>query len=337
MSAGDPSHAKRDPKEMLPTPGKLARRRLKQRLFSIPEYLREISLVRGKDDLYRWIYFKFPYAFPLADFPTRLTIELTNACNFKCPHCWREVMDRKVGFMEEDLFNKIVHELKPHKARTDLKIIGLGEPCLHPHFREFMGLLRHNSVSPLLYTNGTLLRLFSHEEILDWNIQRLVVSIDGLDARSYERLRAGGKYEVVRKDLQRFYATRKKLKFRAPEIEIRHVIMPDETSKQLMQFKKDWKGLGDGVKFNYLAPPWAREGVESNSRSKCRDVRREFYIEYDGRSPLCGYAYGREHIGDLHRETIMQLWMAPRKQQLRDCHQRGNLDLVPLCKSCSHT
>jgi radical SAM protein with 4Fe4S-binding SPASM domain len=312
------------------------RKLLRQRIMSVPQYLSELALVRNSDDLYRWTYFKFPYLFALPDFPTRLTVEFTNACNFQCPHCWRETMDRKVGFMEVALFKKIVEEMIPYKNRTDLKIIGLGEPCLHPHFRELMGMLRQNHISPLLYTNGTLLSRFAHEEILQWNVQRLVVSIDGLDAEGFGRLRVGGNYETIRKDVQDFFQVRRKLKAGSPEIEVRHVIMPEESSKQLLAFRRDWKGLCDGVKFNFVVPLTACEPAASRGKSRCRDVRREFYIECDGRAPACGYGYSREHIGNLHEQTIKDVWMGPRKQQLRILHQQQNLEEVPRCKSCSH-
>lgn len=100
-------------------------------------------------------------------------------------------------------------------------------------------LLSARDVRSFVYTNGYLFHRFQSEELLQWNLNAIVVSVDGVDPASYERLRSGGKYRPLREGVVHFFSRRNRTARRLPEVEIRHVIMPGETPKQLLEFRKD--------------------------------------------------------------------------------------------------
>jgi MoaA/NifB/PqqE/SkfB family radical SAM enzyme len=305
---------------------------IRQTMFSLPHYYGELSELRSRSDLRAWAYYKWPFSFPLSAFPPYVTIESTNSCNFTCGHCWRSKMDRPVGFMDVDLFRKIVAELK-HYSPITLKVGGTGEPGLHPRFHELMAALNGlDGIRVFVYTNGTLLRRYPHYEILKWNINTMVISADGTDPDSYNRLRPGGDYRLLREQVEDFYALRNELGQKLPKIEIRHVIMPNETVGQLLEVRKSWLKTSDTVKFNHLISLERNEAF-SRPPTVCRQIRREFCIEWDGRVRQCG-SYP-EYLGDLHSSTIEGLWHSPQANFVRDCHQRGDLDPIPACKGCS--
>src|SRR5215469_2704341 len=216
-----------------PEARKLASRRLRQLLLSVPRYCRELMHVRRPRELYEWIYYKLPYGFPLAEFPPRINLEPTNECNLACRHCPRSVMKRGLGFMDSTLFGKIAEEIGQHPSCSG-KIVGLGEPALHPQFRDLMSQLRRTRVHSALYTNGELFKVFSPKEIIEWGVGLLIVSVDGLDEASFARIRVGGDYVVLKKMVTEFCRARAKLGFRSPELEIRHVIFPKESPSDLL-------------------------------------------------------------------------------------------------------
>lgn len=306
---------------------------IKQALLSIPSYFDELKEIRRPYEFYQWMYFKLPYLFPLAKFPVYVGIEVTNLCNFSCIHCWRSVMTRPIGSIEPDLFEKIVKELILHTPIT-IKLGGAGEIALHPQLRQLMSLLKPHNFRTIAYTNGSLLRMFPHNEILKWNINTLIVSVDGTDRESYERIRVGGKYDVLRNDLTQFYNLRNRYGLRWPVIEIRHVIMPYETSAQLQQFRNNWLPIANRVKFNFLQGVKGREEVPVLFRPKCRAIRRELSITMEGNSPLCQHGYRGEYLGNLYSTSIQELWRHSRIECVREYHQRRNLDQVPICKYC---
>jgi hypothetical protein len=86
-----------------------------------------------------------------------------------------------------------------------------------------MKALEATRMKSILYTNGTLFRRFTPEQVCDWNINQIVLSIDGLDPESFERQRKGGNYAEVRAAAENFAARRPS---RRPIFEVRHVILP---------------------------------------------------------------------------------------------------------------
>jgi MoaA/NifB/PqqE/SkfB family radical SAM enzyme len=308
--------------------------KIKQTALSIPCYFRELARIRKPSALYAWAYFKFPYLFPLMHFPTYVCIEPTNMCNLSCRHCWRTTMNRPVGAMEIELFEKIVRELSIYSP-TLFKIGGNGEPAIHPRFRELMTILAPHSLRVAVYTNGSLLQLFPHHEILSWGLDMIVLSVDGLDADSYEQIKIGSNYARVRQLVEDFYICRNSSGLIRPIIDIRHVIMPNETTTQLLKFRKKWIQTADIVKFNYLEPTTGLSGNEDPFPPRCRQIRRELSINWDGTVPVCG---GSKHdfIGNVHRSSISELWRHPKKQYLRRCNLRREFSKVPICMRCCH-
>ena len=75
--------------------------------------------------------------------PVSVSIELTNHCNLRCPECLSGLglMSRDKGFMEINLFEKIIGELSPYIYNLNLYF--QGEPMLHPHFLSFLRASRN--------------------------------------------------------------------------------------------------------------------------------------------------------------------------------------------------
>jgi uncharacterized Fe-S cluster-containing radical SAM superfamily protein len=312
---------------------KLDRKRFRQVLFSVPRYVREFKHVHKAHDVYQWTYYKVPYAFRLAAFPTRINLELTNECNLGCKHCPRSVMGRPLGFMPARLFSKITDEVARYPG-TLIKVVGLGEPALHPQINDLMELIGERRIPSIVYTNGELFKACTAEQIVGWNAQTIIVSVDGLDAESFARIRVGGDYVVLKKLVSEFYAARGRRK--SPEIEIRHVIFPKETQADLLRFRQEWLAISDTVKFNYLYFP--EQTTEELRDTKCRDIRRELYVYWNGKVPLCGYQYlsgEQEWLGNVETSSIASLWNSERLSEVRRCHEARDLSELPFCKTCT--
>lgn len=311
--------------------------RHRQVLKSTRHYLSELRALRSPAELYGWFQYKLPYLFPIPAFPPRVTLELTNRCNFACRHCHRTVMNRELGSMDYHLLQKIVAEVSAHPD-CRLKIGGLGEPSLYKLCSEFMRSLKDSGVESIFYTNGSLLWRFNHDEVLEWQLRHLVVSVDGTDRQSYEGVRIGGDYDRLRAALQQFRSRRTDRGDSMPWIEVRHVILPEETDAQLAEFSKAWAGLSDTVMFNHVIPS-GPINAERPSR-RCRDIRRELYVRWNGKVPVCGYQYlvgEQEWLADLSNSTIENAWRHSLLRQRRTMHLRGAAAIPGYCAVCSQT
>ncbi|MFM8316380.1 MAG: radical SAM protein, partial [Deltaproteobacteria bacterium] len=84
----------------------------------------------------------------------RINIEITNVCNLKCSFCVEP--ERKVGFMTEALFRKVLTEVAPLTRIITFHV--LGEPLLHPEIGKFISLANDAGLKVFLVTNGTLIK-----------------------------------------------------------------------------------------------------------------------------------------------------------------------------------
>ena len=223
------------------------RKRIVQVVHSIPHYAWEVLHPSPSHSVVEWLRYKFPTRFKLSELPRKLTLEITNYCNLGCPHCYREVMERPLGFMRLDLVEKIAAQLR-EVPYCELKIVGLGEPALHPQFEEILEILRPVAPKSALYTNGALFRKMTPEALVESGIRLIIVSIDGTDRESFDSHRPGGDYDLLWKEVGRFREVREAFGRRWPTIEIRHVIHPGETSADLERFRRRVRKVADTVK-----------------------------------------------------------------------------------------
>jgi len=91
-----------------------------------------------------------------APMPVTLDVELTNACNLKCPWCFtRDWREQEQGHMSDAAFWGTL-AFAPHCAAV--QITGGGEPTLHPKFDVFVKACVDRGIPFSLITNGTRLR-----------------------------------------------------------------------------------------------------------------------------------------------------------------------------------
>ena len=122
--------------------------------------------------------------------PVSISTELTNNCNLKCPECssGSGTMRRKRGFMDIELFKKIMKELEPYLYNANLYF--QGEPMLHPLFFSFLA----NCLTPktIVSTNGHFLSVENSEQIVMSGLKKLIISLDGMDQETYSLYRVNG-------------------------------------------------------------------------------------------------------------------------------------------------
>ncbi len=82
-------------------------------------------------------------------------IFLTSKCNLKCPYCFAdEFVNKSFSEISVENFKKAVEFIKTN-PNNRIGLIG-GEPTLHPHFRDFIKMLKDDEQIKLvtIFTNG---------------------------------------------------------------------------------------------------------------------------------------------------------------------------------------
>jgi Predicted Fe-S oxidoreductases len=125
--------------------------------------------------------------------------EVSARCNIRCQMCaitvdkrYRNSSGRR-AFFEPDLFAKL-RPVFPSLYRASL--FGLGEPMLNRHFVEYIRELAEAGAEVCFTTNGTLIDEAKADEIARAGASRVIVSIDGATAATYEEVRRGGRFDA---------------------------------------------------------------------------------------------------------------------------------------------
>jgi radical SAM protein with 4Fe4S-binding SPASM domain len=131
--------------------------------------------------------------------PRELQVEVTGACNLKCRMClvrYRPALDRTEGSLTFERFAGIVEALP---ALEKVTLQGLGEPLLAPDLFRMIAYAAGRGVRVGFNTNATLLTRRMAERLVDGGLDWLHVSLDGATASTYESIRAGARFDVVRR------------------------------------------------------------------------------------------------------------------------------------------
>lgn len=126
--------------------------------------------------------------------PYMIDWAITNRCNLNCLHC--RGMDRKE--LDSRTILRVAEEIPSLKPRW--VIIEGGEPLLRKELFEIIETIHKSNIKIYLISNGMLFNedLVRRFAELDVN---LMISIDGADRESYEKIRRGASFEKLKKSV----------------------------------------------------------------------------------------------------------------------------------------
>lgn len=186
----------------------------------MPEYCDANEL----DELRRKLLWRGPS--PGSDRFLSVFMDQNNKCNLRCRMCG--FSDARVAALPKydlprQVYDRIAGELFPHANYVCLSI--MTEPFMTRDFPERLAALRTHSV-PFsdVITNGTLLSEEAIAMILDSQLTRLIVSIDGGTKTIFEAVRIGANFERVVANFTLLRTRRRQRGATFPRLRINHVL-----------------------------------------------------------------------------------------------------------------
>ncbi len=144
------------------------------------------------------------------DWPERLEFAFSDLCNLACIHCsprLSSVLRARAGLPKlprvyDDAFFAELEPILPHLR--SVSFLG-GEPLLQKEVHRVCDRLIALGLKPGVFvtTNGTVFDA-RIERLLSQLPVNLAVSLDAASARTFERVREGARWDVVRRNLDRF-------------------------------------------------------------------------------------------------------------------------------------
>lgn len=262
------------------------------------------------------------------DFPRRVEIELASACNLHCSYCPRNHLDHLKGFMEPQLFRRIIDEAAGHPD-TILVLHRRGESLLHPDFAVMCAYVRGKFKDVQLATNATLLDEERSQAIIG-AVTFVSFSIDVPE--TFNKTRSPARYEEVESKISRFLALNKgKVKTQVS------MVRTEKTSQQDIElFKEIWKGRVDRIRIYEEHSSDGKFGSLRQKRGRRVPCVMPFYellIYCDGKVGRCNHDWNGAALGDLRSSTIKEIWQSPAYASLRSQHK--SLEIRDeVCKNC---
>lgn len=250
--------------------------------------------------------------------------------------------------MDIDLYRKILAELK---SKTGMLILwNQGEPFLHPVFYNMLELAARRRFYTMTSTNASL--ELDIERIIRSGLNKIIISMDGIDRQSYDQYRINGNYELVLSNLQRLCSTKRKGKKSRLKIVWQFIAMA-HNEHEIPRVRELARDFGVDALEIKTAQIYTNEDTsflpedEKYSRYKhkttelktlllnrCRRLWTQPVINWDGEFAICCYDKDVEcKIGNIKDQSFSELWFGDRMQRMRS-QILNNRKAFPICRNC---
>jgi radical SAM protein with 4Fe4S-binding SPASM domain len=273
--------------------------------------------------------------------PIRLWIEPTSICNLRCVMCPnKELTKEQKGFMDFELFKKIIDEAKGFVS--DVHLLHRGESLLHPDFFKMVRYAHDAGIVTRFHTNGTLLDEDKARRLIEAGLDQFAFSFDGLDKESYESIRVNADFDKTTANILRFLDIKKELKAEKPVTFIELIYFPDVFKRlgkgALRAFKARFKGLPlDKLHIKELHN-WAGDAGTVRRKkdySPCTFLWHALIIFWDGSVLPCTQDFfGYYTLGNVKDTTIREIWNNEKMIDLRKKILARDISGLETCSQC---
>jgi MoaA/NifB/PqqE/SkfB family radical SAM enzyme len=259
-------------------------------------------------------------------------LETTNYCNLQCSFCNRDEVIGALQHMPLSKFKKMLDGLKHHPIK-EAKLMGMGEPMLHPQFDEVCKTFKEYFPEAFLivatncqYNIGEGRPLRKRFKNALQYIDLLYFSIDGYD-KSYERDRSPAKWSRLLSFLGDF----KEIDRKECRVTCNYVVNPENVTdiqrvsdeivdgygleELRLNIAQDWsedRTLSGGYtadQIEYLNKYW-KDNIKGKSEwdfPDCFWVKEGIYTTVEGHVKMCCLNTGAKPFGNLFEQTIEEI------------------------------
>lgn len=283
----------------------------------------------------------------LERFPAYVNIETINTCNARCVMCGIDFDKKPLLRIDDALFARILDELRRwnHHVRK-VNLFFDCEPLMDRRLHERIHALKEAGIRCVtIATNGSVLNDKRACEIIEAGLDEIYISIDSLDAKTFEAIRLRLSFAQVYQNTLAFIRMRDEFGGRT-RIRVQMVVQ-ESNVEETQRFADHWQPLlspGDLV-VCHKAHNWGGavkvmefgDGATINTLP-CTSLWSNAMIHVDGSVALCSVdtVQGSEHaIGHLRDGSIETIWRSEAMAAMRRRHLEGLREGHPLCDGCT--
>jgi len=156
-----------------------------------------------------------------APYPKTMEMEVTTRCNMRCVMCEHTYWKEPARDMSFDEFKHIVSQFPKLKW---IGMTGIGSSFLNKDYLRMLGHLRERDVCIELYDSFNYVTDSILQELVDLEVEKIFVSMEGATKETYEANRVGGNFERVVANLKRLFELKRRRKTPFPEVWFHYII-----------------------------------------------------------------------------------------------------------------
>ena len=282
---------------------------------------------------YQWYY--YPRISKVCDFPLHVDIEVSAVCDLSCPMCMRRHTDTsEYDHMDFKLFKKVVDECAENRLFS-VRLSWRGEVLAHPQFADFARYIKVKKKIPNVsfLTNGNRLSEELAEEIVDIGIDYISFSVDGI-GEIYDKIRAPLKFEDLYNAIFTLKRIRDEKGMKKPQIRITG-LWPAIAQNPGMYFEKMTK-VADKIVSNPVKDYRVTEEMKFHKDYLCQFPWERLFIAFDGRVQPCSTTVEGLYIGDVKKQSLLEIWKGSEIGKLRNAQLEGRSNEYLACCKCSY-
>ena len=310
-----------------------------------------------------------PFAY---DSPLTVYLEVTNACNLRCNHCYMSARS------DED--EKLLTANEIYSLIDDLNYMNVfffalagGEPLLRKDFFDIAHYASDKDIQVFLTTNGTKMNEAAIKKLKEIGIEKVTVSLEGVTEHTHDALRGKGSFKKTMKGL-------KLLLQHGMNVETAITVCKYniEEIPLIVQFCEE-NGVS-GVQMNRLVTVGRGSHLREYTREECKKIgimvseMSENYRDYIEPNPsfeicrmklekcssdvvaktVCGTGFSfwcvlwngdvtpcllmRDVVfGNIKEQSLSEIWnTSPQLEAFRNAFKDPEADAVPPCSSCMY-
>ena len=283
------------------------------------------------------------------DTPYTVLIDISDSCNLRCKYCFRYDTSigaedyRKNRLMDWETFQIVVEQLKEFPSQ--IKRIALshnGEPLCNRKLPQMVSYIKNAGLTGRteIHTNGLLLDKQYIEELCEAGIDRVVISLQGLDGDAYYK-ECG-----VKIDFERFYYHLKYFYQKKRDTQIHIKIVDEAVGDERDRFYEMFSPIADRVFVESVVPLWTDSDMKTGEVEKnkygdtfkvqqcCPLVFYTINVLPDGTIYPCSHIRQPFKLGNVKETTIYEAWNgAQKKTFMKDMLESGRFKMEA-CKNC---
>lgn len=281
--------------------------------------------------------------------PVEVYVQISRRCNLRCTMCGHEVWTSNSGFMETEVFDRVLAECTANGVKTLHVLSGQGEPLLHPQVFEMLERAVAQGLEVGIVTNGTPLTPERCQRLAGLGLAYIQFSFAGWDKDSYEATYVGAKFERVIENLKQMAALTKGTK---TNFMVKAVCSGDDWPELRDRTRAFLAGQGVDRVYTVVANNfgghvqhgtyferhgvWSLKGLAHRRRMPCRVLLKAVGVFCDGTVTACGcYDSNAElKIGNITEQPLADIRKSAQFRRILDAFRRGDVSDIPMCGKC---